>query len=147
VCQLHLTHRLGVVLQRLINHALPSLKVNKMLTVQFPPPNTPDPPGPLSPKVNILSTPFWMTTKTSNQVLSLARLPVHSQYCFRHKIPSLAHGAPRRASSSSVMLIVVESEASLCVLRVSSSCVSRIMVCDKLEAKPSAGKKFDELEA
>ena len=60
------------------------------------------------PKVNMLSSPLWMTTKTSNQDLTLARFPVDSQYCLRQSIPSLAHGGPRSASSSSEILIEVE---------------------------------------
>ena len=60
------------------------------------------------PKVNMLSSPLWMTTKTSNQDLSLVRFPVDSQYCLRQSIPSLAHGGPSSASSSSEMLIEVD---------------------------------------
>lgn len=124
----------------------PKVRCIKTPTSQFPPPTTPDPLPPCSPNVNIFNSPFWITTKTSIHVLALARFPDDSQYCLRHSIPSFAHGAPRRANSSSVMLIVVEPDSSLCALRSSSSCASRIMVCERLEAKPNVGVKKDELD-
>lgn len=51
----------------------------------------------------------------------------------------MAQGAPSKANSSSDMLVVVESEASLLILRSSSSCASRMIVCERLCAKPSVG--------
>ena len=94
----------------------------------------------------MLSSPFWMTTKTSSQLLSLARLPADSQYCLRQSIPSLAHGAPRSASSSSEMLMVVDDESTLCTLLSSSSCASRMIVCERFDAKPKVGLRKDELD-
>src|SRR5260370_39480228 len=44
------------------------------------------------------------------------------------------------------MLIVVSVESSLCSLRSSSCCVSRMIVYDRLEAKPKAGVKKDIVE-
>ena len=87
----------------------------------------------------MLSSPFCMTTNTSIHVLDLARLPRDSLYCLRQSMPSFAHGGPKSASSSSVMLIVVDSESWLLWLRSSSSCASRMMVCDRFEANPSVG--------
>lgn len=87
-----------------------------------------------------------MTTNTSIHALFLALLPLDSQYCLRQSIPSFAHGGPSNASSSSVMLMSVESDLPLQVLRESSSCVSLMMVCDRLEANPRAGVKNDELD-
>jgi len=86
-----------------------------------------------------------MTTKTSIQAFDLALLPVDSQYCLRHNIPSFAHGAPKRASSSSVMLISVL-EPSLFMLWLSSSCASRMIVWERLEAKPIAGVRKEAVE-
>lgn len=130
----------------IVRSVRPKIQCTRTPTSQFPPPTTPDPLPPCSPKVNIFNSPFWITTKTSIHVLVLARFPDDSQYCLRHSIPSFAHGAPRRANSSSVMLIVVEPDSSLCTLRSSSSCASRMMVCERLEAKPSVGVKKDELD-
>ena len=118
----------------------------QQLTSQFPPPKAPETPEVLSPKVNMLSSPFWMTTKTSNHDLSRALLPADSQYCLRQSMPSFAQGAPSKANSSSEMLIVVEVESSLRTLRSSSSCASRIIVCDRFEAKPRVGLRKVELE-
>ena len=106
----------------------------------------PDLPDVWSPNVNIFNSPFWMTTNTSSQFLSFARFPTDSQYCLRQSIPSFAHGAPSSASSSSEMLIVVDAESSLCTLWSSSSWASRIIVCDRFDANPSAGLRNDELE-
>lgn len=61
-------------------------------------------------------------------------------------MPSFAQGAPRRANSSSVMLIVVEVDPLLWMLRSSSSCASRMMVCERLEANPRVGLRKEELE-
>ena len=117
----------------------------RTLTSQFPPPTTLAPPIPCSPKVNMLSSPFWMTTNTSIHVFDFARFPVDSQYCLRHSIPSFAHGGPRSASSSSVILISVE-ESSLCKLCSSSSRCSRMMVWERFDAKPMAGARKDNVE-
>lgn len=119
---------------------------NEKHTSQFPPPTARCPSTAWLPKVNILSSPFWMTTNTSIQALLFARFPADSLYCLRHNIPSFAHGGPSSASSSSVMLIVVSAESSLPSLRSSSSCVSRMIVYDRLEAKPKAGVKKDNAE-
>ena len=117
--------------------------INERQTSQFPPPTTRCPSITWLPKVNILSSPFWMTTNTSIQALLLALLPAVSLYCLRHSIPSFAHGGPRSASSSSVILMVVSAESSLRSLRSSSSCVSRIIVYERFEANPSAGVNKD----
>lgn len=42
--------------------------------------------------------------------------------------------------------MVVDEDSSLWALRSSSSCASRMMVWDKLEAKPKVGFRNDELE-
>lgn len=87
----------------------------------------------------MFNSPLCITTKTSIQPLDFALLPAVSQYCLRQSIPSLAQGGPRSASSSSEILMFVESDALLERLRSSSSCASRIIVCDKFDAKPRAG--------
>lgn len=96
-----------------------------MLTNQFPPPTelTADE-GPFSPNVNILKSPFEMTTNTSIQFRFFAFRFDVSQYCFLQSIPSFAQGAPSRASSSSVMLTEDDAVSALWTLRASSSVVS-----------------------
>lgn len=115
-------------------------------TSQFPPPTTDPPPLPWSPNTNMLSSPFCITTNTSIQAFDFARFPVDSQYCLRHSMPSFAQGGPKSASSSSVMLTSVDEDSSLFVLRPSSSCVSRIMVCERFDAKPRAGVRKETFE-
>src|SRR5260221_9341530 len=110
----------GSFLETCVNHTASCL-IDEKRTSQFPPPTTRCPSTAWLPKVNILSSPFWMTTNTSNHALLFARFPAVSLYCLRQSIPSFAHGGPSSASSSSVILIVVSAESSLCSLRSSSS--------------------------
>lgn len=87
----------------------------------------------------MLNSPLEMTTKTSSQFRAFARRFEFSQNCFRHSIPSFAHGAPSKASSSSEMLTDVEAVSTLSRLLASSSCVSLMIECERFDAKPRVG--------
>lgn len=119
-----------------------------MLTSQLPPPTVfAEDEGPLCPKVNMLNSPLEITTNTSIHVRDFARRFEVSQNCLRHNIPSFAHGAPNRASSSSDMLTEVETVSTLLILRASSSWASLMIVWERFDAKPSVGACSAELEA
>jgi hypothetical protein len=82
------------------------------------------------------SSPLDTTTKNCFHSFFLALLPALSQYCLCWSMPSFAHGAPRRASSSSSISSRVERDVCESTDATSSSC-SLITVWDRLDAKPS----------
>lgn len=140
VRQREFPHEVCIRLSSIVSKTVEWSLVGKTPTSQLPPPTElVELDGPVSPKVNILNSPLEMTTKTSIQFRPLALRFEVSQNCLRQSMPSLAQGAPKRASSSSEMLTEVETVSILPMLRESSSCVSLMMECDRFDAKPRVG--------
>lgn len=119
----------------LVNEVAPGRRTN-----QFPPPTSP-PLNPLIPlpKTNMYSSPFCRTVKYCFQSLFLALLALDSMYCLCDSRPSLAQGAPRRASSSSDSSSTVLTEMTEAEER-SSSSFSLMTACERFEANPIDAK-------